>query len=76
MSRLVCCLLYTVYDVETGEKWFPWDYCAGSLMVTEAGGHMCTVSGEAFDLYGSVLAVSSKALADEMVDTLKPVLHT
>ena len=38
------------------EGWKVWDYCAGSLLVEEAGGVMSSLRGnEPFDLYGQVV---------------------
>jgi fructose-1,6-bisphosphatase/inositol monophosphatase family enzyme len=58
-----------------GEGWFPWDYCAGQLIVTEAGGVMRTVQGDGFHVYSkSVLAASSWSLSEEIVNALRPLV--
>jgi len=49
-----------------------WDFAGGSLMVSEAGGWVGDPSGGELDLMGrSVLAASTKGLADEIQDVVK-----
>eukprot|EP00607_Mallomonas_marina_P010535 CAMPEP_0182418278 /NCGR_PEP_ID=MMETSP1167-20130531/2757_1 /TAXON_ID=2988 /ORGANISM="Mallomonas Sp, Strain CCMP3275" /LENGTH=274 /DNA_ID=CAMNT_0024592419 /DNA_START=234 /DNA_END=1055 /DNA_ORIENTATION=- len=67
LCYVACGRLDAVYAGVAGEGWSPWDYAAGSLMVTEAGGVMATVDGVPFSLHGkSVLATSSVALSKEI----------
>ena len=52
-----------------GEGWWPWDHCAGSLLVTEAGGVLRTIEegGGIFTVNSrSILCASSEELADEL----------
>jgi len=64
--------LDAVYAGVAGEGWWPWDYAAGWLIVTEAGGVVTTVDGVPFHTHGkSVLAASSAALASEIQSALK-----
>lgn len=48
---------------------YPWDVAAGSLIVTEAGGHVCDSSGKEFDLMDpNFLATATKQLSDQYMD--------
>lgn len=53
----------------------PWDYCAGSLILTEAGGRVSQWSGDKLDLEqgGSVLAAGSNAY-DAALEMARSVL--
>lgn len=42
--------LDVLYTGVAGEGWKPWDYCAGSLLVEEAGGSVRTLSGDSFSV--------------------------
>lgn len=46
----------------------PWDYCAGSLILSEAGGHATQISGIPLDMEkpGSVLAAGSNAYTEAL----------
>ncbi|XP_059472145.1 inositol monophosphatase 2-like [Neocloeon triangulifer] len=56
---------------EQGPK--SWDFAAGVLLVTEAGGVVRSILGEPFDLFGrTVLATSTENLAKQLADTLQP----
>ncbi|XP_065340966.1 inositol monophosphatase 1-like [Cloeon dipterum] len=56
---------------EQGPK--SWDFAAGVLLVTEAGGVVRSLLGEPFDLFGrNVLATSTEPLADQLAAILKP----
>ena len=54
----------------------PWDYCAGSLILTEAGGRVSQWSGEKLDLErgGSVLAAGANAY-EAALQTARAVLN-
>lgn len=54
----------------------PWDYCAGSLILTEAGGRVSQWSGEKLDLErgGSVLAAGANAY-DAALQMARSVLN-
>lgn len=54
----------------------PWDYCAGSLILTEAGGFVSQWNGSKLDLAngGSVLAAGPNAYA-QALETAKAVLN-
>lgn len=51
----------------------PWDYCAGSLILTEAGGRISQLSGQPLDLVhgSSVLAAGSNAYDDALLAALE-----
>jgi myo-inositol-1(or 4)-monophosphatase len=51
----------------------PWDTAAGALLVTEAGGHLSTVSGEAYQHGGDVVAGTPRIHA-ALVAKLAPLL--
>lgn len=60
-----------------GEGWKPWDYCAGSLFVEEAGGVLGSLeSEESFSVYdNSCVAAATPELRDEVVRTVKTALR-
>jgi inositol-phosphate phosphatase / L-galactose 1-phosphate phosphatase len=77
LCYLACGRLDAAYAGVSGEGWKPWDYCAGSVILAEAGAYMCQCDGTPFDLYGSsVVAASCEALADELVSTLDQAADT
>ncbi len=45
----------------------PWDVAAGSLIVTEAGGRVSTMTGEPFDLRAPELLASNGAVHDDLL---------
>lgn len=49
-----------------------WDWCAGAVLVSEAGGVIETLGGEAWSLTSSSLCTGSRALVDAMIGTLVP----
>ena len=56
------------------ENWKPWDYCAGSLILEEAGGVLSQVNGEKFDIMGdSIVACCSSNLKDELVGVFQSI---
>jgi fructose-1,6-bisphosphatase/inositol monophosphatase family enzyme len=66
--------LDAVYAGVAGESWCPWDYCAGWLIIEEAGGVLMTLDRAAdrdanrdFYMYSkSILAASSPSLGHEL----------
>ena len=71
MILFICLILIISMYLFVGEGWKPWDYAAGSLMVTEAGGVMASVDGSTFSLYGSgVVSTSTLALRDDVLQIL------
>lgn len=52
-------------------KLSPWDIAAGCLMVTEAGGLVTDLNGEAFSLYKGDICVSNGIIHQEMIRILK-----
>ena len=58
--------LDVVYAGVANEGWKPWDYCAGMLMVTEAGCCIQSLQGDDFNLYSnSIICATSKELLEE-----------
>ena len=58
--------------VEDG--WKPWDYCAGSLILQEAGGSIFTSGGGPFHLLAAgVACAATEGLARELVDVIVSV---
>jgi len=60
-----------IYSGVAGEGWKPWDHCAGSVLVTEAGGILRDVRGGEFDVFGdSIIAAASEQLMQEVVSVI------
>ena len=54
------------YTGVSEEGWKPWDYCAGAVILTEAGATLTNIRGDRFDLYGdSILTAATPELAKE-----------
>jgi myo-inositol-1(or 4)-monophosphatase len=49
----------------------PWDIAAGALMVIEAGGHVCTLSGHDNYIDNQNILAATPKLAQELLPTLK-----
>jgi myo-inositol-1(or 4)-monophosphatase len=63
---------YDAFSEDGGPK--IWDFAAGKLIVEEAGGVVCAVTGGAFDLMGrNSLAAATPELAAEMLEVLREV---
>lgn len=61
---------YEGVDLEQGPK--PWDIAAASLVVTEAGGVVRDVNGDALDMCsGRILCANNAGMADTLVAKLK-----
>jgi fructose-1,6-bisphosphatase/inositol monophosphatase family enzyme len=57
-----------------GDGWHPWDYCAGSLILREAGGSLFTSGGGSFHLLASgVAGAATEDLARELVEAIVSV---
>ena len=52
----------------------PWDKAAGSLIVTEAGGRVSSLTGGPFDLLGDEVVSSNGLVHDEMIRVFADVL--
>jgi myo-inositol-1(or 4)-monophosphatase len=52
------------------EKLNAWDMAAGSLIVTEAGGHVCNFVGEAFDMYKREIVATNGLIYPELIQAL------
>ena len=62
------------YAGVAGESWKPWDYAAGMLFVTEAGGCLSEVNGETFHTHSeSIVAASTKELKNEVVASVEEI---
>lgn len=48
----------------------PWDVCAGSLLITEAGGKVTSINGEPFDLFAQSILASNGLIHKEMLDVI------
>ena len=58
-----------------GEGWKPWDYAAGGLMITEAGGVMTDLTGKPFHLYDkSMIASASNTLQLEAIRVIQDTI--
>lgn len=61
-----------VYTGVAGEGWKPWDYAAGAILATEAGGVMTDLRGGDFDLFGSgMICAANDALARRIVGLVR-----
>jgi myo-inositol-1(or 4)-monophosphatase len=49
----------------------PWDVAAGSLLVTEAGGHVSNMDGSVLDLGGAQIIASNGCVHQEMIETIR-----
>jgi myo-inositol-1(or 4)-monophosphatase len=52
----------------------PWDKAAGSLLVTEAGGHMSDIQGQPFDLLGDDVFASNGLIHDHMLEVFAEIM--
>ncbi len=50
----------------------PWDWCAGSVLVREAGGHIATLDGEAWTIDAGSICVGREALVGSLLEVLRP----
>lgn len=63
--------LDAIYAGVAGEGWKPWDYCAGSLLITEAGGTIKTLGNLPFYVEAdSVAAAGTEELLDHVITTV------
>ena len=63
--------LDALYAGVQSEGWKPWDYAAGQLIVTEAGGVMKSIWGDEFNMMGkSVLASATEELSNDLVQSV------
>ena len=53
----------------------PWDKAAGTLLVTEAGGQVSSITGLPFDLLGDDIFASNGLVHDQMLGVFKEVLE-
>lgn len=54
--------------------WKPWDYAAGSLLVTESGAVIKSLDGGPFDLYGnSMVSACTEKLCQLLVQAAQSV---
>lgn len=49
----------------------PWDLCAGSLLVQEAGGRVSGYDGSPFSIYGAEVLASNGLVHESMIDILR-----
>lgn len=54
----------------------PWDTAAGALMVSEAGGVLRTITGDAYSSSSTSLVATTPALLPEVLETLRVVQQT
>lgn len=71
LAFLACGRVDAVYCGVAGNGWKPWDYAAGWLLVTEAGGVLSTLDGDEFHTYSrSMIGASTPHLLDEVRNVL------
>jgi fructose-1,6-bisphosphatase/inositol monophosphatase family enzyme len=69
--------MYVYTHAVIGEGWKPWDYAAGSLILTEAGGSLSDVHSAPFHIYAdSIVAAASPELCHDTTAALGEVLQT
>ena len=66
----LCLLAEGCADIVASSRSMPWDYNAARVILNEAGGVLCNMSGEAIapDYSGPILALSAKSLQDRLME--------
>lgn len=56
-------------DAYQVDELYPWDICAGSLLIQEAGGFVCNSDGADFDfMVAEFVAAATEPLAQAILD--------
>lgn len=56
-------------DAYQVDELYPWDICAGSLLIQEAGGFVCNSDGGDFDfMVAEFVAAATETLAQAILD--------
>lgn len=62
----LCFVAEGIYDAFYERTLSPWDVCAGSLLVKEAGGKLSDFNGNYFSIYAKELLVSNGLIHDQL----------
>ena len=49
----------------------PWDFCAGNLILEEAGGIVTDFNGNEIDIYSKQILCSNKIIHQQMIDLIE-----
>jgi fructose-1,6-bisphosphatase/inositol monophosphatase family enzyme len=72
LCYVACGRLDAVYTGVAGEGWKPWDYCAGILLITEAGGVVRTIENDAFHVDAdSLVAAGTDELMNDLMSAVR-----
>ncbi|GIK21941.1 MAG: inositol monophosphatase [Ignavibacteriota bacterium] len=66
-----CYVANGVFDGFWEVSLFPWDICAGKLIVEEAGGIVTDFAGNEIDVFAKQIIASNKKIHQQMIDGLK-----
>ncbi len=70
-------ILLSVSCFSAGDGAYIWDYCAASVILSEAGGFLVEIDGKPFNLNSREVVVScTKQLGLEIVDVIQRNLRT
>ena len=70
----LCCVAAGRFEGFWELKLNPWDKAAGTLLVTEAGGRVTDVRGDAFNVLGDDVFASNGLIHEEMLGVFATVL--
>jgi myo-inositol-1(or 4)-monophosphatase len=70
----LCCVAGGCFEGFWELKLNPWDKAAGTLLVTEAGGHVSDVHGNPFNLLGDDVFASNGSVHNEMLEVFAEIL--
>lgn len=66
-----CYVASGVFDGFWEVSLFPWDMCAGKLILEEAGGIVTDFNGNEIDIFSKQILASNKKIHQQMIDGLK-----
>lgn len=67
----LCYVAKGVFDGFWEVSLFPWDICAGKLLVLEAGGSVTDFNGKEISVFAKQILASNKKVHQQMIDGLK-----
>lgn len=67
----LCYVAKGVFDGFWEVSLFPWDICAGKLLVLEAGGSVTDFNGKEISVFAKQILASNKKIHQQMIDGLK-----
>lgn len=66
-----CYVASGIFDGFWEVSLFPWDMCAGKLILEEAGGLITDFSGKEIDIFSKQILATNKKIHQQMIDGLK-----